>query len=281
MLLPYRIRVISRAVENRHFFVYLCSEFFFLFIWFRHHMIYASKNHLLLSLIIYISTYSFSFHHMPKIPKAHLKDALECSVCHVRCQSRAGLTQHYNYKHRAYQSPPSPSPPPPPYDISDDNNDLNPYADKHESHDPNSDDHNSHHSRISHEMEENSYLGDQVKLFEASHIIMDQNAGWTYDVESESSCSFDIQELSHQELGHPYYPWTSRNDIWLSDLLFFKARMSTRVANMVMQGFKNGYLEMGKYKPTTSRRMLGIIDKALYIPVFINDICVYFRGFKL
>src|SRR3954447_10445973 len=36
---------------------------------------------------------------MPRIPKAYLDNPLKCNICDIQCQSRAGLTRHYNSKH--------------------------------------------------------------------------------------------------------------------------------------------------------------------------------------
>src|SRR3954453_6263678 len=69
---------------------------------------------------------------MPKVPKTRLSHPLECTICYVRCQSRAGLTQHHNYKHRATSQPPPP-------DMSADelvhNNDIDPDSESDDSHD--------------------------------------------------------------------------------------------------------------------------------------------------
>jgi hypothetical protein len=110
-----------------------------------------------------------------------------------------------------------------------------------------------------------------AKLPEAlkfGNVLPHPNAGFIYDVPGQEYCSLKIQEQDHKRFGHPYHPWTSENELWLSHFMFFKAKMTVGMADVMMKAVRDGQLKIDGLTTTRARKLLAIIDEgAEYVPV--------------
>jgi len=108
-------------------------------------------------------------------------------------------------------------------------------------------------------------LPDMLKFGDA---LPHPNAGHIYDIPGQESHGLKIQEQDHRRFGHPYHPWCSENELWLSNFIFFKAKMSISMADVMMEGIRDGRLRIDGLNISRARKMLSIIDDgAKYIPV--------------
>ena len=106
------------------------------------------------------------------------------------------------------------------------------------------------------------------EMFKFGDILPHPNAGYIYDIPGQESRTLKIQEQDHRRLGHPYHPWSSENELWLSNFIFFKAKMTIGTADVMMSGIKDGRLSIDGLAITRARKMLSIIDDgAKYMPV--------------
>jgi hypothetical protein len=111
---------------------------------------------------------------------------------------------------------------------------------------------------------------DLTKLPEISKngdILPHPDAGHIYDTPGEESHSWKIQKQDHMRLSHPYHPWSSENELWLSHFIFFKAGMSIAVADKMLEGIRDGRLRVDGLNTTRAHKLLSIMDDAKYAPV--------------
>jgi hypothetical protein len=110
------------------------------------------------------------------------------------------------------------------------------------------------------------------ETFISDDILPHPNAGYIYDAPGQKSRVFEIQEHDHREHGHPYYPWASDNELWLSHFIQ-TTKMTIGTTDIMMGGIKEGRLAMNGLASTSARQMLTRIDNdATYIPVCLNFI---------
>ena len=99
-------------------------------------------------------------------------------------------------------------------------------------------------------------------------VLLHPNARCIYDTPGQEFHGLKIQKEDHRRLGHPYHPWSSENELWLSNFIFFKAKMSVGVADVMMRGIRDGRLRIDGLAATRAHKMLSIIDNgAKYVPV--------------
>ncbi len=65
-------------------------------------------------------------------------------------------------------------------------------------------------------------------------VLLHPDAGHIYDTPGQEFHGLKIQKQDHRRLGHPYQPWSSENELWVSNFIFFKAKMSVGVADVMM-----------------------------------------------
>ena len=50
-------------------------------------------------------------------------------------------------------------------------------------------------------------------MWKLGHILLHPNSIHIYDLEGQESHSLKVQKQNHQYHNHPYYPWTSANEL--------------------------------------------------------------------
>jgi hypothetical protein len=113
-------------------------------------------------------------------------------------------------------------------------------------------------------------LNKLLEIFKFGDILPHPDAGHIYSIPGQESPSWKIQKQDHMRLGHPYHPWSSENELWLSDFIFFKARMSIAVAEKMMEGIRDRRLRIDGLNTTRAHMLLSIMDDAQYAPVCYN-----------
>ena len=109
------------------------------------------------------------------------------------------------------------------------------------------------------------------EMLELSDVLPHPNAGHICDTSGHASRGFEVQEQEHRRYGHPYYPWTCDNELWLSHFIFFKAKMTFGMADVMLRGIRDGRLKMDNLSITRAHQMLSKIDDgATYVPVCIT-----------
>lgn len=115
------------------------------------------------------------------------------------------------------------------------------------------------------DINENSTLPDEIQNYDN---LPHHQAGHIYETESVSSTVFDIQANLHKRERHPYYPWSSENEFWLTEFLFLKSNMSMRATDYLLEGFRRQQISIPSLSFITSKHMLRIIDEAPFLQVF-------------
>ena len=111
-------------------------------------------------------------------------------------------------------------------------------------------------------------LGTHPEVPKFNDILPHLNMGHIYDISGQESCGFQVQEQDHTQLGHLYHPWASENELWLSHFIFFKVKMTIKVADVVMRSIRNGPVQMDGLAATSVHQWLSIIDDGVkYVPV--------------
>src|ERR1035438_7178788 len=99
-------------------------------------------------------------------------------------------------------------------------------------------------------------------MWKIGNILLHPNARHMYDLEGQESHNLKVQKQDHQYHNHPYYPWTSANELWLSNFTFYKAKMLHKVADELL-----GKLKMDDIPVSSAHQMISTMESATYIHV--------------
>ena len=113
-------------------------------------------------------------------------------------------------------------------------------------------------------------LNKLLEIFKFGDILPHPDAGHIYSIPGQESPSWKIQKQDHTWLGHPYHPWSSENELWLSDFIFFKIRMSIVIVEKIMKNIRNRWLRIDSLNITRACTLLSIIDDVQYALVYYN-----------
>lgn len=234
---------------------------------------------------------------MPLTSKRNLKNPFDCPNCTQIFQTRGGLSQHYRKKHRPltdlYETnlgdndaipllpdivgvPPDiakisniihdqPSPTQGQVSLCEFQFDEDEDDDLYTGGDADTD---TEDSDLDTPVDIRDGLAKLPEMLKFGDTHFHPDAGYIYDAPGQESHSWKVQEQDHRRLGHPYYPWSSENELWLSNFIFFKAKMTIGVADTMIGGIRDGRLRMDGLATTRARKMLSIIDDGVkFVPV--------------
>ena len=106
-------------------------------------------------------------------------------------------------------------------------------------------------------------------IFQESDILPDDRGGHCYGSGGEESIVMSIQQRDHIRNSHPYYPWRSANELWISNLIYAEARMSGIAADKLLKGFRDGRMKIADFNINTTKQMHNLMEKADYVLVRI------------
>ena len=101
-----------------------------------------------------------------------------------------------------------------------------------------------------------------------SKIISNDRGGHIYG-SGEESTTMRIQRKHHMKDGHPFYPWSSNNELWISNLIYRDIQMSEATANKFLKSFSDGILKIEDVNINSMKQIYHILDTAEYVPVCI------------
>ena len=79
----------------------------------------------------------------------------------------------------------------------------------------------------------------------------------------------NVQQRDHIRNGHPYYPWRSANELWISNLIYVEARMSGIAADKLLKSFCDSRMKIADFNINTTKQMHNLMEKADYVLVRI------------
>lgn len=118
-------------------------------------------------------------------------------------------------------------------------------------------------------------------IFQKREILLDNHGGHCYGSGGEESIVISIQQRDHKTNGHPYYPWRSANELWISNLIYAEAHMSGKVADKLLKSIHNDRMKIADFNINTMKQMYDIMDNADYILVCISDLFTYIASVRI
>ena len=98
-------------------------------------------------------------------------------------------------------------------------------------------------------------------------ILVHDQGGQTYDLVVEDCPAMKMQVQHHHDQRHPYHPWNTVNEVWITNLMYTQARMTMTTVDKLLSRLKNGMMKMDGVDFYSSRVVHKILHEADYVLV--------------
>lgn len=115
--------------------------------------------------------------------------------------------------------------------------------------------------------------------FDAESDVM-EHPGAGYIISGANAFDLNGYDISSNA---KYYPWANADELWLTNFIFGQAKISSRIANTMLEMFAAGRIRMeNPIRFSNVRQMYRIMDRATYSSVSLNTIItIIFQGYRM